>query len=435
MISVLVIDDDSTVRETLAEFLRTLGYSARSAATAIDGGSAAAANAPDVALVDLRLPDATDFSLLDSLRADDPELGIVMLTSHADVPTAMRALQHGAIDFLEKPLDLEAVEACVSRAAELVRLRREVVRLRERHSDAPHWSRALVPAALERLVDVAVRDDNVPVLIVGEAGTGKGHLARRIHEDSERGAHPLVVLNAERSATRLESELFGHERGAFADAQRPKRGLFEVAARGSVLVEDIGDISPEVQSTLQGILELGTFRREGGTAELQSEARVLATTKQPLSELVAAGRFRSDLYYRLQALTLTLPPLRERRAELPSLAFAFLPHGASLTSDAIREIEAYPWPGNVRELRNALWRGALLAGGSPIEGRHLSLSSREATPMSDLSISGAERLAIHRALEATGGNRLRAAELLGIARSTLQEKLKRVPSGGRISVT
>jgi DNA-binding NtrC family response regulator len=435
MISVLVIDDDGTVRDTLAEFLRTLGYSARSAATAIDGRSAAAANAPDIALVDLRLPDATDFSLLDSLRADDPELGIVMLTSHADVPTAMRALQHGAIDFLEKPMDLEAVQACVSRAAELVRLRREVARSRAQHSDAPEWSRALVPAALERLVDVAARDDNVPVLIVGEVGTGKGYLARRIHESSERSAQPFVALNAARSVTSLESELFGHERGAFADAQRPKRGLLEVAARGSVLVQNIGDISPEVQSTLKSTLEFGTFRRAGGTAELQSEARVLATTEQSLSELVSAGRFRSDLYYRLQALTLTLPPLRERRAELPALAFALLSHSASLAPDAIREIEAYSWPGNVRELRDSLWRAALLAGGSPIEARHLSLSSGQATAMSDLSISGAERLAIHRALEATGGNRLRAAELLGIARSTLQEKLKRAPSSGRISVT
>ena len=428
MISVLVVDDDRTVRETLADFFDTLGYAARTAASASEGRQAAAEHAPDVVLVDLRLPDASGLLLLEALRADDPELGIIMLTGHADVPTAVRAMQQGALDFLEKPVDLDALDAAVTRAAELVCLRREVSRLRARQPDGPgDAAHADAPPSLERLIEVAARNDEVPVLIVGETGTGKGYVARRVHDRSSRAAHPFVEVNgASLSATFLESELFGHERGAFTDAKVAKRGLLEVANRGTLFLDEVGEIAPEVQPKLLKVLEDRTFRRLGGTAELRSDARVLAATNRPIAALVGEGRFRADLYYRLQVLTLSLPSLRERRDELPALTALFLPVGARLAAAATRAIERYEWPGNVRELKNTLWRAALLSEGAPIEARHLGLPVRGAVPPAGpLSLEQAEWRAIGEALRSTDGNKAQAAKVLGIARSTLLEKLKR----------
>ncbi|MDB4882806.1 MAG: two component, sigma54 specific, transcriptional regulator, Fis family [Gemmatimonadetes bacterium] len=432
MTSVLVVDDDETIRETLADYFLSLGYSARSARTATEGRQSAAEHAPDVVLVDLRLPDASGLTLLEALRADDPELGIIMLTGHADIPSAVRAMQQGALDFLEKPVDLETLGAAVSRAAELVRLRREVAVLRARREDDgvardPNAASDAAPS-LERLIELAARHDDVPVLIVGETGTGKGFVARRIHERSSRAALPFVEVNgATLNATFLESELFGHERGAFTDAKQAKRGLLEVAARGTLFLDEVGELVAEVQPKLLKVLEDRTFRRLGGTSELTSEARVLAATNQPLEQRMREGRFRADLYYRLQVLTLTISPLRDRLGELPDLARAFAPREARLSSAALRAIERYAWPGNVRELKNTLWRAALLADGAEIEPRHLSLphlsGAQESAPV---TLAEAERAVIASALEATQGNKVQAAQRLGIARSTLLEKLKRM---------
>jgi two-component system response regulator HydG len=431
MISVLVVDDDRTVRETLADFFDTLGYAARTAATASEGRQAAAEHAPDVVLVDLRLPDASGLTLLEALRADDPGLGVIMLTGHSDVPTAVRAMQAGALDFLEKPVDLETLDAAVTRAVELVRLRREVSMLRAQRPSGvfgPDEVEGAVPS-LERLIDLAATNDDVPVLIVGETGTGKGYLARKIHDRSARAAQPFVEVNgASLSATFLESELFGHERGAFTDAKVAKRGLFELAGRGTLFLDEVGELAPEVQPKLLKVLEDRTFRRLGGTAELRSDARVIAATNLPLAELAQSGRFRADLYYRLQVLTLSLPALRERRNELHALATAFLPRGARLSDKAHAAIEQYAWPGNVRELKNTLWRAALLADGAPIEVRHLGLprSTAAAASVGPTTLVEAERRAIAEALRATAGNKVQAAKVLGIARSTLLETLKRL---------
>ena len=430
MTSLLVVDDDQTVRETLGDYFDALGYVVRSAATATAGRQAAAEHAPDVVLVDLRLPDASGLTLLEALRADDPELGIIVLTGHADVPTAVRAMQQGALDFLEKPVDLEALAVAVARAAELVGLRREVSVLRARRGETDPRGDvdAGAPPSLERLIELAARNDDVPVLIVGETGTGKGFVARRIHERSARATQPFVEVNgASLSATFLESELFGHERGAFTDAKQAKRGLFEVAGRGTLFLDEIGEVVPEVQPKLLKVLEERTFRRLGGTSELRSDARVIAATNQPLAKRVQEGTFRADLYYRLQVLTLSLPPLRERRDELETLARAFAPPGSRLGRAALRAIEQYDWPGNVRELKNTLWRAALLAEGVEIQPRHLSLPELAGPPVpAPVTLAEVERAAIVDALAAMGGNRVRAAQRLGIARSTLLEKLKRL---------
>ena len=431
--SILVVDDDATIRDTLAEFFDALGFRVRAAATASEARRLAAADAPDLALVDLRLPDADGLTLQHALLADDPGLGVVLLTGHADVATAVRAMRQGALDFLEKPVDLDSLEAAVRRALEISRLRREVGVLRAQRE--PSAASSAHPASVERLVDLAARNAEAPVLIVGETGTGKGFLAREIHDRSPQRDEPFVEINcASLSSTFFESELFGHEKGAFTDARQAKRGLLEVAGNGTVFLDEIGELPADVQPKLLKVLEDRTFRRLGGTAELRATCRIVVATNRPLSELVGTDRFRADLYYRLQVLTIELPPLREQPDRIRGLVATLLPRGATVTAAAFAVLEGYRWPGNVRELKNALWRAALLADGAPIEPAHLALGA--STPPAPgtaadepITLADAERAAIVRALRATGGNRVRAAQMLGIARSTLAEKLRRLALG------
>jgi DNA-binding NtrC family response regulator len=291
-LSILVVDDDETIRDTLVEFFRTLGYSARAAATATAARRAMADDSPDIALVDLRLPDADGLRLLEAIRADDPEVGVIFLTGHADVPTAVQAMKQGAVDFLEKPMDLSGLESAVGRAAELSRMRRELEVLRARVVDEA-WTERVPPSivpSLDRLIELAARNDDAPVLVLGETGTGKGFVARRIHELSPRCGSPFIEIScASLSATFFESELFGHERGAFTDAKQAKRGLLEVAGRGTVFLDEIGELGIEVQPKLLKVIEEQSFRRLGGTAELRSEARVLCATHQLLTAVPLPG--------------------------------------------------------------------------------------------------------------------------------------------------
>jgi DNA-binding NtrC family response regulator len=272
------------------------------------------------------------------------------------------------------------------------------------------------------------------VLLQGETGTGKGYIARQIHDRSARSGAPFVEINcASLTSTFFESELFGHERGAFTDARTAKRGLLEVAGEGTVFLDEVAEMPIDVQPKLLKVIEDHTFRRLGGTTTLRSSARLIVATNEPLAAAVEAKRFRADLYYRLQVLTIFLPPLRERTEEIGALARALLPRGAALGAAAEAALVAYPWPGNIRELRNTLWRASILAEGRTIGPEHLGLTTAapDATvdaraPESVLSLAEAERRAISAALQAADGNRTRAAELLGIARSTLLEKLRRM---------
>ena len=433
-LSILVIDDDETIRATLVEFFETFGYTARAAATATEGRQLAADHAPDVVLLDLRLPDADGVRALDAMRADDPELAVIVLTGFADVRTAVQAMQHGASDLLEKPIDLETLAAAVQRAAERGRLKQEVAVLRahDRARESEGTAPPLAPT-LADLIELAARNAEAPVLLQGETGTGKGYVARQIHERSARRAAPFVEINcASLSTTFFESELFGHERGAFTDARQAKRGLLEVAGDGTVFLDEIAELGSDVQPRLLKVLEERTFRRLGGTTTLRSGARIIAATHQPLADAVADRRFRADLYYRLQVLTLTLPPLRARVEEILPMARAFLPKGATLSSDAEDALRAYRWPGNIRELKNTLWRAAILAGERPIAVAHLGLPALEPPALADTSaplpvmtLDAAEKAAIERALDASHGNRSQTARQLGIARSTLLEKLRK----------
>jgi DNA-binding NtrC family response regulator len=429
--SLLVVDDDATVRETLAEYFELCGMVVHSAATAAEARVAVVQHLPAVVVMDLRLPDADGLSLLESLRADDPDGAIIVLTGHADVRIAVGAMQGGALDVMEKPVDLEVLRDTVARGVQMVRRRREVEILRERSARNVSDDSALVQPSFDKLIELAARNDDAPVLILGETGTGKGYVARHIHDRSRRATQPFVEINcASLSSTFFESEVFGHERGAFTDARAAKRGLVEVAANGSVFFDEIGEMALEVQPKLLKVIEEQRYRRLGGTTELRSAARVICATNQPMPLLVSEKRFRADLFYRLQVLTITMPPLRDRPEELPALVRHFLPRGASLTPNADRALAAYGWPGNIRELKNTLWRASILAEGRPISAAALNLPlhvgrDRPGSPNTiDFSLESAEWRAIDAALTETGGNRARAAQLLGIARSTLHEKLR-----------
>jgi transcriptional regulator with PAS, ATPase and Fis domain len=284
-------------------------------------------------------------------------------------------------------------------------------------------------------VALAARNPDAPVLLQGETGTGKGYIARQIHDRSTRANAPFVEINcASLTSTFFESELFGHERGAFTDARTAKRGLLEVAGSGTVFLDEVAEMPLEVQPKLLKVIEEHTFRRLGGTTSLRSSARLIVATNEPLAAAVEARRFRADLYYRLQVLTILLPPLRDRSEEIGLLARTLLPRGAVLRSDTEAALAAYSWPGNIRELRNTLWRASILAEGAVIAPEHLGLlasTSQSAAEREDAAETGvvslveAEKRAVGAALRAADGNRTRAAELLGIARSTLLEKLKR----------
>lgn len=430
--SLLIVDDDETLRETLTEFFEALGMTARAVGSAAEALLSVAHNTPDVMILDLRLPDSDGLALLDSLHAADPDLAIVLLTGHADVRTAVHAVQRGAQDVLEKPVDLMMLRDAVRRGIDAVRLHREVAILRARDATETSGPTPAIAPSFGRMIELAARNDDAPVLILGETGTGKGYIARIIHERSRRATQPFVEINcASLSSTFFESEVFGHERGAFTDAKQAKRGLLEVAAQGTVFLDEIGELGLEVQPKLLKVIEEQRFRRLGGTMELRSAARVVCATNQPLPTLVAERRFRSDLLYRLQVLTITVPPLRERLDELPALMAHLIPRGATLTPDAERALTAYRWPGNIRELKNTLWRASILAEGRPIAAEMLTLPTTgapvgEAAPPEDMTLAAAERRAIGRALEASGGNRAQAAIRLGIARSTLHQKLRGV---------
>lgn len=450
-LSILVVDDDETIRQTLIEFFETFGYTVRGAATATEARQRAAEDAPDVVLLDLRLPDADGVVTLDAIRADDPDVGVILLTAYADVRIAVRAMQHGAADVLEKPVDLELLAAAVQRAAERARVRQELALLRARDRADDRASLGNLAPTLAQLIELAVRNADVPILLQGETGTGKGFVARQIHDRSSRGTAPFVEINcASLSSTFFESELYGHERGAFTDAKTVKRGLLEVAGNGTVFLDEVAELPLDVQPKLLKVIEDRAFRRLGGTVTHQSSARLIVATHKPLEDEVLANRFRADLRYRLQVLTLTLPPLRERIPDIVPLAMAALPRGATLSEAARLALVAYPWPGNIRELKNTVWRAALLADGTPIQPSHLGLTSDRthprdaasrdaaygADPVADhihalsvdsasMTLEQAERRAIAAALEATAQNRTQAAKLLGIARSTLLEKLKR----------
>ena len=440
--AVLLIDDDAAVLKAIGDYFEKTGYEVFREATGQGGIEVYARQRPEVVLLDLHLPDGDGLQFLEELRRHDA--AVILLTGYGDVATAVSAMQLGAENFLAKPVDMTHLGAAVARVLDKVRLKRhnELLRARQAHARVPDDVLGVSPPMRElaRQVELLAESERTTVLLTGESGTGKGWVARLIHDLSPRRAEAFVDVNcAGLSATFLDSELFGHEKGAFTDAKERKQGLFEAADRGTVFLDEIGDLTLELQPKLLKALETKTFRRLGGTRELQVEVRLIAATNHAIEEAVREGRFRGDLYYRLNVMALRLPSLREREREdrlaLLKHFFAELRAGlpaapAEITSEALERLLAYGWPGNIREMRNVLERALIMArGAKKVAPEHLPADLGRRVPGDGgrgmpASLEEVGRRHIERTLRRHGGNRTRAAAELGISRATLINKIK-----------
>ncbi|HWP36135.1 MAG TPA: sigma-54 dependent transcriptional regulator [Gemmatimonadales bacterium] len=438
--TVLFVDDDPSIRRVIGEFLRRSGFEVFEAASGEEGVAAFRQERPDVVLLDINMPGRSGLDVFDEIRQDGAV--VIFLTGVADVATAVRAMQLGAEHFLTKPVDLPHLVAAVARAAEKSRLRREVQRLRGRAGQVKlDESLGVSPGmrAIEREIAAVADSERTTVLIVGESGTGKGRVAQMIHALSPRARGPFVAINCGGlTATFLNDELFGHERGAFTDAKESKEGLFEVAAGGSVFLDEVGDLPAEVQPKLLTVLDTRKFRRLGGTREITADARLIAATNRPIEQAVAAGAFREDLYYRIAVSIIRLPPVRDRTREdrlhlihqmIAELAGELRGAPTDVTSDALERLLGYPWPGNVREMRNVLERAMIMARtADAIRVDHLpgELRGRRAAKVRRVApLEHVERDHIAQALALHDGNRTRAARDLGISRVTLLKKIEK----------
>jgi DNA-binding NtrC family response regulator len=441
--SVLLIDDDVDVLRSIGAYFERLSYEVTRELSGEAGLATFDRLRPEVVILDLGLPGMDGMEVLEHMRQRGA--AVILLTGQSDLETAVRAMQLGAENILTKPVDMAHLAAATERVADKVRLKRvnETLVMHEvpagRGLDSLGGSGQMMELAHQ--VGLLAQSDRTTVLLTGESGTGKGWVARMIHDLGPRAREPFVEVNcAGLNATFLDSELFGHERGAFTDAKDRKQGLFEIADRGTIFLDEIGDLAPELQPKLLKVLETKTFRRLGGTRELTVDVRLIAATNRDLHDLVEQGRFREDLYYRLSVMPLRLPAVRDRARE-DRLALITrilmdlrrqLPGGPEgLSTEAVERLLQYAWPGNVREMRNVLERALILGRGTAmLSVEHLPGEFRTRPGPGDrrhtpLSLDDLERQHIDRTLKHHGGNRTRAAVELGISRATLINKIKR----------
>jgi DNA-binding NtrC family response regulator len=440
---ILLVDDHESIRVALADYLESQGYGVATASGVAEARTTFRARMPDAAVLDYDLGDGDALQLLAELRALDPTCTIIILTGQGSIDLAVRAMREGADHFLTKPVELPALSVILGRQLELRRAQRSHEAATPRQAPGAIDPFVGSHPALRKLADQARRvvETDQPVLILGETGSGKGVLARWLHEQGPRRDEPMVDLNcAGLSRELVEAELFGHTKGAFTGAVTAKRGLFEVAHRGTVFLDEIGDLDQPVQPKLLKVLEERRFRRVGDVEDRSVDVRLVAATSLDLGAQVRDGKFRSDLYFRISTLVLTVPPLRERPDDLPGLAQDLLDRIASrrtsrrvtLGADAIGALQRYPWPGNVRELRNVLERAVLLSDRNELRREDLHFDpgglategSKGESFTGEGTLAEMERAMIDKALEATGGRVAEAAQRLGIPRSTLYQKLK-----------
>jgi DNA-binding NtrC family response regulator len=448
---ILVVDDEKLIRWSVSERLQRDGYQVLSADSGEQALEVIAATPPDVMLLDVKLPGIDGVQTLRQALGLHPELTVLMMSAHSTVDVAVEAMKHGAIDFLVKPFPLTALDAAVARALSSSRTRRQIAVLSADRRQ-PSALDAIVggSASMEQLrlmIGRLAGSDTTTVLIEGESGSGKEVVARAIHFESARRERPILQVNcAALPEHLLESELFGHERGAFTDAHTQKRGLFETADGGAVMLDEIGDLPPGGQAKLLRLLENKTFRRVGGVTELRADVRVIAATNVNLEERVSEGRFRADLFFRLNVVRLVVPPLRAHLDDVPTLAAHFIARFnqelkrqvLGVTPQAMELLRIYHWPGNVRELRNVIERAFILhAGADEIRPEHLTPELRKvalpkprerlvpAVDEQGLVLDDVERRLIAEAMERASGNQSKAARLLGVSRDTLRYRLKK----------
>ena len=434
---ILIVDDELVVRDSLGKWFTSEGYAARPVGSAREALETIQKEEFDIALLDIKMPGMDGMELQARLREADPELTVVMMTGYASVDTAVQALKHGAYDYITKPVDPDELSHLVANALEHKRARREVVRLREDLKESsPSLELIGKSPVMKKVVELIemVAPTEATVLITGESGTGKEVVARAIHAAGPRRYMPMVSIHCGAlTETLLESELFGHEKGAFTGAQYRKKGKFEVADGGSVFLDEISDISLKTQTDLLRVLQEKEIVRVGGNQQIKVDFRCIAATNKNLESLVKAGTFRPDLYYRLHVFCIDLPPLRDRRDDIPLLVNHFLTKFCNATSRPVPQLSAealevlmrHDWPGNVRELENAVERALVVGRGQEIRPADFSFQFQVDEPRSGRTLEDIERTHIERILRETQHNLSRAARVLDIDRTTLYNKLRR----------
>ena len=443
---ILIVEDDADNGRSLLEAIGDLGYEAELAATGSAGVDAFRAKGADVVLTDLVLPDIDGIDVMKRIRElDAGRTPVILMTAYGSIDSSVRAMKEGAYDYLQKPLDVDDLQAKLARALETARLRKQVETLSDEIRgkwSAKAWVAESSPMREIVRQTLALAQTNATVLIRGESGTGKELVARALHADGPRAAGPFVAVNCAAFAeSLLESELFGHEKGAFTGAVARHAGAFERARGGTLFLDEIGDVPPAVQVKLLRVLEDREIMRVGGHESFKVDVRLVSATNRDLDARVAAGAFRQDLLYRLQVVGLALPPLRERRADVRPLAERFVALAQAEHGKRLREVEpewyarleAYAWPGNVRELRNVVEAAVVTAPGEVLEAARLRLDGPAApaaaapggwTVPTGLTLEEIEKKILEEALRRNGGNRSLTAEQLGLSRRTIQRKIQ-----------
>ena len=444
--TVLVVDDEPLIRWSLVNRLKEEGYRTLEAGTAGDAVAQHRDGGVDLVLLDFALPDANGLAVLKQIKETDPDTLVIMLTANTEVGTAVEAMKSGAFHYANKPFDLDEIVLLVEKALETTQLRREVRVLRARNAQ-PYGMASIVgnsPSikSVRALLEKIGVSPASTVLLTGESGTGKDLAAKVIHYSSSRAAKPFMNITCSAlPETLLESELFGHERGAFTGADRLKRGLIESADGGTVFLDEIGEMAPLLQAKLLRFLEEKSFKRVGSAQDVKVDVRVIAATNRSLQEEVKKGRFREDLFYRLNVMAVELPPLRERKGDVALLVDHYIDnfntefrkkiHG--VTPAAMAALQGYPWRGNVRELRNAVERAMLLAEGNELNESHFpmlsategELSTAMGLPGEGINLEALERSLVVQALERSGWNQTRAATLLGLNRDQIRYRIEK----------
>ena len=447
---ILVVDDDNLSRQFLVEAVKSLGFQVAIARDGNEGFEQARNASPDIVLTDLRMPGSDGLQLVERLKNEMPGLPVVVITAHGTAVSTVQAMRRGAVDFLMKPCTADTLQLVLRRIERTSKLERENEYLRQEVLGAGSRTIAESPTMQETVRSAQrIAKSKGTVLVTGESGTGKERIAQMIHQESNRASAPFVRVNcAALSENLLESELFGHEKGAFTGAIKSREGRFELADGGTLLLDEIGEISPALQAKLLRVLEEEEFERVGGTATIKVDVRVIATTNRDLAAEVKAGRFREDLYYRLHVLPIHVAPLRERSKDVLPLARHFLTHFArtqgtnelTLSTAAEQKLLQWTWPGNVRELENVLQRAVVLSQNTTIEPADIAFGAATgpvgvlqggiasipaALPaLANRPLADIEREAILETLASTGGNKTEAARRMGVSARTLSNKMK-----------
>jgi two-component system response regulator AtoC len=428
----LIIEDDETIGLALGTFFEQKGCAVLKATMGEEGLEAALREIPDTVILDLRLPDLHGIDVLTGIKKTFPEIPVIIMTGYGEIGEAVKAMKLGAEYYFQKPIDMDELAVIVEKSLGIKRMRQEASLYRE--SPFPIVGRSKATQGLIHMISLLAANSSTTVLVQGETGTGKELVARNIHELSDRREKPFIDINCAAIPEHIvESELFGYEAGAFTDAKKTKKGLFELADEGTLFLDEIADMPLNAQAKMLRVLESKTLKRLGGTRDIPVDVRVIAATNSDVAARVKEGSFREDLYYRLNVMPLVIEPLRRRVDDIPVIAEFLLEEIrkalgkkeiTGFTAEALDLLCSYSWPGNVRELRNVIERAAILCRHGQISAGHFMLPTQVETRDEPTALVEVEQRHISHILGVTGGNRTKAAQLLGVARSTLNEKIK-----------